>query len=106
MTTTVPDPALMQKLDDVRAQVFALGKTAEEIAQRLRDEGIKGVRKNSRHCAISAYVHKRFPGVKVRTGGCLILGDYGELIESLPVGHLDFVANFDNGLYPDLVAEI
>jgi hypothetical protein len=96
----------------------SLGNTPDEVADWMRKNGIKGVKKNCRLCPVLNAIYSEH-GVDCWSGliisGGSKVGDswfYSSTYDddqimdpSLPQPVMDFVGRFDNDVYPDLVAE-
>lgn len=97
---------------DLRDVLVSLGRTADEVATTLQRSGVRGVRSDSRRCAIADYVH-------AVTGGDARVGTVGvgsrwlsvrgcrrwrpRTVLLLPTSARRFIRNFDAGRYPQLV---
>lgn len=116
----------MSKITDY---LESMGSTADEVAQFLVLEGVKGQRHNAQFCPIIKAIYKKFPtlprGLKVVSfnapAGYYNLGSYGSIwMEDrsgvrvtwndsqtmdprCPKAVADFVLNFDAHKYPHLV---
>lgn len=118
----------MSKIEDY---LKSMGDTADDIAQFLRIEGIKGAKNDPCFCPIIKAIYHKFPnmskGLKVDvyydSSGYRNLGCYGSVYvdsrtyvaitwndcqtqdPTCPAAIQDFVFKFDAGKYPDLVGE-
>jgi len=101
------------KTATVLAELQNLG-TADNVAQRLREAGVKGLQGANFSCPITRYLDQSAPGNRHSTAGSWIrlldaypgesLGDQDHrfpLAEGSPVR--EFVRLFDAGLFSDLV---
>lgn len=95
----------------------SLGKTPDEVANSLRQQGVKGLVQSSYYCPILNGIYKACPnywsGLRI-SNGVKIDGHwsyYASLNDSqicdpvLPQPVMDFIGRFDSGEYPDLVAK-
>lgn len=118
----------MSKIEDY---LKSMGSTADEVAQYLKTEGIKGAKGDPCFCPIIKAIYHKFPnlsrGLKVESvyysAGYKSFGAYGRLwveantvvrvtwndVQTMdpdcPVAVKNFVLNFDDGQYPELVGE-
>jgi hypothetical protein len=118
----------MSKIEDY---LKSMGNTPDEVAQYLKAEGIKGVKGDDCFCPIIKAIYHQFPnlsrGLKVQSvyysAGYRSFGVYGSLYmeartvvrvtwndcqtmdPDCPDAIKNFVLNFDDGQYPDLVGE-
>jgi hypothetical protein len=96
----------------------SLGSTSQEVAQSLRQQGIKGLKRSPCHCPILNAIYGALPhywaGLHIVGGGQLdgqkvpyraSLNDAQIMDPQLTAAVQDFLYDFDNGLYPDLVAQ-
>lgn len=108
----------------------SLGSTSQEVADNLRNMGVKGEKYNEEFCPIIKAVYQNFPnlsgGLKARAGnvpgyrcnttygwlyiktsfGYEVTWDDCQTIDPIcpePVGR--FIIDFDDGKYPDLVGD-
>jgi hypothetical protein len=82
-----------------------LGGTAEEVAARVRAEGVRGARWKSNECALARYLDKALPGCKayVGTSYLSVCTSKGEVTSAnLTGGAYLFRQAFDEGHYPEL----
>ena len=89
---------------EITEKLDALGEDADTIAQTLRNLGVKG-KVGGRSCPLYHYLHPREQRVAwVGRSMVHIDGTYppSELVE-LPEAAVEFVYQFDDGAYPDLV---
>lgn len=90
-----------------------------EIAEKLRELGVKGVEGNECACPIAVYLTKVLPGIDevfVESEVARITftqqDEYGfewpgvTISAGLPDGAQDFIPAFDMGEYPDLIASV
>ena len=85
-----------------------LGKNVGEVAESLRASGIRGVPNDPGCCPIACYLRgKGQQDLYVRGYEILLLGVRGEKLSKVPIpGPVGFfIERFDNGFYPELVAE-
>lgn len=100
----------------VTASLAGLGGSADEIAQHLKDLGIKGARWRASSCALSCFVKHAYDG-ELRDVGTTpdYLSIYSSVgfsdFESINFDRLEvgaalkkFVLNFDAGSYPELLS--
>jgi hypothetical protein len=92
----------------------SLGNTADEVAESLREQGIKGVKLSKCHCPILNAIYKACPdywsGLRIVNGNkcgdhwhySASLDDCQIMDPSLPQPVMDFIGEFDSGKYPDL----
>lgn len=96
----------MDSINCLRSEVSKLlrFKSADGIARKLRKLGIKGKKGSVRLCPLNVYLQG------VLGVSCGVRVDYDNIqfrniSINLPGGTiLTFLDNFDNGLYPDLIA--
>ncbi len=96
-----------------------LGRTSDEVANTLDDHRVTGLRNNGGGCPITRWVKRQVPHV-AHLFTCLAhhgqpwLWINGEVLEGCPDGHtnirvplpaavVDFIADFDRGVYPWLI---
>lgn len=79
-----------------------LGKTADEVHTSLLVMGIRGRRLRSCHCPLANYIKSitNESGVSVSPWRY----EVNHVYTVMPKGCTEFVSNFDDGFYPDLVA--
>jgi len=91
----------------IRAALDKLGSTSEEVAEKLKEKGVKGARRSVGTCPIAIYLWRE--GFKWENGvGTMIVG--GSCISDNPRADLmatpgvvaDFIRDFDRGNYPEL----
>lgn len=94
-----------------------LGDTADDVAATLRDAAIKGRRSNAVQCPVARYLARRVAEhasstqarVNVHDDATVLVATSSahseDLIVSvaLPDPVLDFIRDFDEGAYPDLI---
>lgn len=100
-TSHVPDDIVSLK------DQIAYLETGDEVADLLREYGAKGHRGVLGSCPISNFASACAPGIRVETNSDGIWVSVGDAISQqwkiFGLGITEFVKNFDNGLYPDLV---
>lgn len=74
----------------------SLGENADEVAQSLKDKGIKGVRLHPCECPLA----KLIGGYFSYFGGTFVFGK--EAGFELPRACREFIAAFDRGAYPEI----
>lgn len=90
--------------------IVALGTTSEEIANKLRQLGIKGYRRRARACPIATYLaacgyHDAYVGAGVSMyDSTNPLSDYTEVYVSLPPVVQQWARDFDDGKFPEFEA--
>lgn len=88
---------------------LAAFRHAEDIREFLVSEGIQALKRDPYSCAIAQYVEKS--GCKVSVDGTHVLTRAtnecvtARIIREATPAMKTFIANFDSGLYPELVAE-
>lgn len=97
---------------DIRGLLTSLGGTADEIAATLERSGVRGMRSDSRHCAIAVYVHAVM-GADDRVGSVGVGSRWLSVRRStrwplrtvtlMPRPARRFVRHFDAGRFPQLV---
>lgn len=102
--------------DLIRRLLQSLGRTADEIAESLRQAGIRGVRGAACRCPIYEWLDRALDR-HAPSGTCMFIDQVGGMIEfrvhrcgddyawgsmnvSTPVR--EFITAFDEGAYPDL----
>ena len=99
--------------DKVHSLMFVFdGLTADEIAQYLHLQGIKGYRINARECVISNYIHANIADAPVtlltKPSAIGLLDKSNDLsficLHSNSSNVKRFIVNFDDGKYCSLVA--
>lgn len=95
----------------------SLGDTAAEVAESLRQQGMKGLRGSSCKCPIINAIYKACPdywsGLRIVNGRKVgdhwyyhaDLNDAQIMDPTLTQAVMDFVGEFDGGKYPDLEAK-
>lgn len=103
---------LASKIDTALAK---LGETSEDVAKTLSSLGIKGVRTNSRKCLIANFINHidlaipdydlvLSPPYLICRIDCYQDGSRIFWVQRpLPGGVRQFIIDFDNGNYPDLI---
>lgn len=99
MTTPMPDVVLAELCRDC--------ETMDDVATRLADAGVTGLRGEPYECPVAWWMHRYLPDYMVSVEGTGIIcvsaeGDRTWL--PTPVLIDDFVAEFDAGNYPELEA--
>lgn len=100
---------------NITEYLTSLGNTSEEVAESLRQHGIKGVKKSKCHCPILNAIYQACPdywtGLKIYGGTMKQDGNwyyYATLDDDqimdprLPQSVMNFIGDFDTGKYPDL----
>ena len=104
----------MQSLtDQITATLGGLGETSDDIANALRNKGIRGTRASADVCPLAYYLREQFPqqfqgiGFQVGCYQVTVYNQHGDMATAaiLTEGQADFVRSFDNGNYPDLDLE-
>jgi hypothetical protein len=101
-----------------RSLLSGLGSTADEVAESLEADGVRGVPKNNRGCAVAVYLSALIgsdPRVRsVKVGHCSLFIEMTSVERGRPAGRLQvqlpkavrhFVAAFDAQVYPDVVRQ-
>lgn len=95
----------------------SLGNTADEVAESLRRQGIKGIVGSPCKCPIINAIYTACPdywsGLRIVNGSktgdhwwyCATLNDCQIMDPTLPQPVMDFIGEFDDNKYPDLVAK-
>lgn len=95
----------------------SLGGTAAEVAESMRRQGIKGLRLSPCKCPILNAIYKACPKYwpwltivngRKHEGGwsyCATLDDAQIMDPQLPQPVMDFIGEFDEGMYPDIEAK-
>lgn len=108
----------------------SLGSTSEEIADNLRKMDVKGEKENDKFCPVIKAIYKQFPNLSKgliitflysperyintvygrlhieSSSSCIVTWDDRQTLDPIcpaPIGQ--FVEDFDNGKYPDLVGD-
>jgi len=96
----------MTLADEVKAYLSSLGTTPNEVAESLKQKGIKGKKCNSYYCPIAWSLHHKYPGSYVAVGGTstyLALSNGGERVDVIHSECIEkFILMFDIGSYPFL----
>ena len=80
------------------------GRTTHSIYRQLKTDGIKGERGCSTSCPIGEYlISKGHDGPEVHSRHVSVSTDYGDVIVETPVTIKQFIINFDDGKYLDIV---
>lgn len=95
----------------------SLGETSEAVAQNLMAHGIKGIKESSTKCpiinAIYKYCPNCYPGLTIYKSGCCYCIKFNRLLLMNPLiidpylsqPIVDFIRDFDNGKYPELITK-
>lgn len=87
----------------IETYLVSLGKTSEEVAESLRQQGIQGIKKSARCCAIVNGAYQAVPGATfLCTEKFNIYYNGHKQYANLPHPVLNFIQDFDDGKYPDL----
>lgn len=99
----------------VNQYLTSLGASADEVAESLRQQGVKGRRCSKCSCPILNGIYKACPNYwtglritgsgKKKDGSCSYyasLNDCQIMDPTLPQAVMDFIGNFDEGKYSDL----
>lgn len=100
----------LQQCDQLRVlldKLDAAGSNAAELANYLRDEGVRGVRADAYQCAIAEYLNERLDeGYTVGVGGTVVLWHKSRrwAVAAALYGHTmsHFIRAFDKGMFPEL----
>lgn len=76
------------------------GMTADEIAKRLWDAGIRADRRFMARCALAK--HANFKGCEVFVDYDRYGSDFFTMFHKIPGNCIEFIDRFDKGLYPFL----
>lgn len=97
---------------NINEYLKSLGETSEAVAQSLMAHGIKGIVRSPCACPIINGIYKSCPDY---WPGLMIMGDnkyYSATLNDLqimdpklPQPVVDFMKDFDNGKYPELIAK-
>lgn len=97
--------------EKIRLTLESLGTSSEEVAATLAGRGISGQRDTGGSCPLARLIQQDIP----ETAGYFVAAGYwvqetyvetpGEDVD-LPPGAVQFVADFDAGLYPHLDEEV
>jgi hypothetical protein len=115
---TLDDAVARSAIQDVLDELGA-GLTADSVAQRLRDAGIKGRRNRAEDCPVARYLQQRtgHQGLCVSQSGvhtsvaCTTCPPENECMQfssalpgtTMPAPVGEFIQRFDRGGFPDLV---
>lgn len=100
VTTDLPSPAPDNPLE----ALSWLGDTVEEIADGLRERGIKGRRWIADQCPLANYLHVWYKDASVWTDVSVCDDDSRYYFhERTPEPAYQFAKAFDQGCFPDLV---
>lgn len=85
-------------------ELYALGKTSDEIARSLQAKGFKGERRSACRCVLARFIQS-FGYPEASVGVRIFLNEIflneTESVGLAPVHQL-FIIEFDKGLYPEL----
>lgn len=100
---------------DIRTYLASLGNTADEVAESLRRQGIKGQRHSRSSCPILNGIYQACPnywtGLRIYGRGkkpdgsysyWATLEDFQIMDPTLPQPVINFIGEFDSGNYADL----
>lgn len=115
-------------MSKIEEYLKSLGNTSQEVADNLELQGIKGEIRNAQFCPVIKAIYKQFPNlckglqILTQTSGGYYMNWYGSkfyikrsqsivvtwrdsqtLDPSCPQAIKDFVKDFDNGKYPELI---
>jgi hypothetical protein len=100
----------MRTLSEVLLELSPL--SGGEIAQKIREAGVKGVPRRSCHCVIARYLCQETGRERISVCGEDIqvvvdgpTGPRGAEFEETPESVADFIHDFDNNRYPDLISK-
>lgn len=89
--------------------LVTLGSTCEEVHQKLLELGCKGEVGSRMHCPVAYFLSKRFTPNDLRTplrvDESTVSEIHGDFYLPLPQPVKEFVAQFDNGGFPELLAD-
>lgn len=93
----------------VRYALWRLGKTPEEVAANLELGGWLGLRHDAGACPVARYLAAVLPnasGAEVsRYEAAVLFTDRPDVEANLPRAVADFIEAFDDGAFPELVAQ-
>jgi hypothetical protein len=104
-------PTVITTDDELQVLLGTLGTSPEQVAETLRAKGIKGQPMQAHSCPIAKWLSAETGAavVTVDTGSCGVYLGFGpgrESVQATPPGAVDqFIVQFDDREYPDLVAE-
>jgi hypothetical protein len=106
----MPIPVELVEDEDLYNLLADLGNSPHEIAETLREAGVKGQRKLSERCPIAKWLTTQTNCREVQVdygaaGVYLTLGPGESFICTPPAAIDEFIRAFDDGEYPDLDAE-
>ena len=87
---------------DIVKDLEALGGTAKEVAKRLGEMGVTGMKCNNSCCPVANYLKGLHPGHHFRVVAIRVEVD-GEGRVPTTDAIMDFVPMFDRGEFPDLI---
>lgn len=85
------------------ASKLAAMESVEEMRQFFVDEGVLGIPKAGRLCAIAQYISER-SGCEVSVTGAIRSGVTCQIIGDMTGVMVGFMSKFDEGEYPELVS--
>lgn len=81
-----------------------LGDDADSIARNLAREGCKGFPGNGAECPVARYLKKKgFSNPTVCITDIVVENNNNLIVIQTPLGVEDFLGDFDQGVYPELV---
>lgn len=111
-------PLMNTMIMNIKEYLTSLGNTSEEVAESLRKQGVKGLRRSKCKCPIINGIYQAVPnywsGLNIVNGCKLAEGDWSYyatlndcqiLDPDLPKPVMNFIGDFDEGKYPDLEAK-
>ncbi len=100
---------------EINEYLSSLGNSADEVAEALRKQGVKGKRGSKCSCPILKGIYKACPnywtGLEIRSGQVRDDGSWyyhaslndSQIVDpTLPQPVMNFIGGFDSGKYPDL----
>lgn len=98
----LPDPRPSDPLE----ALSWLGVTEEEVVRSLRERGIKGAKSYTHSCPLARFLQNWWDTAwagptDISSGVCV----WPILRQNTPDYLRHFMSHFDNGLYPDLIAD-
>lgn len=103
----------------LKEYLASLGDTADEVAESLRKQGVKGLKRKSTQCPVVNGIYtgpcqdKVWPGLRIgagfrrEDGSWHYVATYNDdqiMDTELPQPVMNFIGEFDAGKYPDLEA--
>jgi len=90
---------------NMQQALSALGTDPKSVYHTLKNLGIRGIPTNPCHCPIAHYLTQcGFVNVVV-SGQLVIHTCEGDKWEPLSMAVIQFINNFDDGMYPDLLEQ-